>query len=394
MKLKFISILMILSLFVAPTAFARYDIPVEKQVFTANGPYTTVNGEEIPEVKFGYEIYGTFNADKSNVIWITHHYSGTSHAAGEYVGGSPRGYWDSIIGPGDPLDTNKYAIVAVDSIINMNPFDPMVTTTGPASINPATGEEYGMSFPIITIADMVHCQKLLAEELGVSKIQLTTGASMGGLQALEWAAQYPGLVERTMPVIAPAWSSDFLVGWLQAWGSPIRLDPNWNGGDYYDSQAPVEGLTEALRIVTLHARHFRSYDGMNRAWADPAKDPGKSWDNYYQVEKSLDAAAASRASVADANSFLYLAKACQLFAVGHQNTYQQGIKKVKCPVMLVHADENDLIYPGSDVQETAAQLRALGVDATDVELAGNYGHLNGVVSISHIAPQISAFLSK
>ena len=224
-----------------------YDGPVEKKTF-ALPFYTTVGGKTIKDVKVGWEAYGKLNEAKSNVVLIPHFFSGNSHAAGKYKPeDAAPGYWDSIIGAGKPIDTDRFYVVSVDSLANLNAKSPTTVTTGPASINPDTGKPYGMSFPVVAIRDFVNVQKALMDSLGVRKLYAVIGASMGALQALEWAAGYPEMVERVVPVIGAGEASASLIGWLNVWAAPIRLDPNWNGGDYYGKAEPVKGLSSPSR---------------------------------------------------------------------------------------------------------------------------------------------------
>jgi homoserine O-acetyltransferase/O-succinyltransferase len=145
------------------------------------------------------------------------------------------------------------------------------------------------------------------------------GASMGALQSYEWAAAYPGMVQRIVPVIGAPEIDAYSVGWLNIWAAPIMLDPQWNHGDYYGKDEPVEGLALALKTVTLHARHHGwAARTFGRKWAAPDKDPAKSWDSKFAIEDTLDKVALARARASDANSFLYLAKANQLFVTGHK----------------------------------------------------------------------------
>ena len=157
------------------------------------------------------------------------------------------GYWDAIIGPGKPLDTNKYFIISSDTLVNLNAKDPNTITTGPASINPDTGKPYGMRFPIVTIRDFVNVQKALLEHLGIRSLHAVAGASMGALQAFEWASAYPAWVKRVVAVIGGAEENAFLIGWLNLWAAPIRLDPDWNNGDYYGRAEPIRGQGRRMR---------------------------------------------------------------------------------------------------------------------------------------------------
>src|SRR6516165_5700330 len=185
----------------SPSAIAQ-DLIVEKKVFELPR-FTTAANATIKNVRIGWEAAGALNADKSNAVLITHFFSGTSHAFGKYAAGdSAAGYWDSIIGPGKPIDTNKYYVVSSDTLVNLNANAPNVVTTGPATIDPDTGKPYGMRFPVVGIKDFVRVQKALIDSLGVRKLKAVVGASMGGFQAYEWAASYPEMVERIVPVVA------------------------------------------------------------------------------------------------------------------------------------------------------------------------------------------------
>ncbi|MCF3974535.1 E22 family MetX-like putative esterase [Paracoccus salsus] len=373
---------------------AAYEPLVEKQEFTLTD-FTTRGGEVIPEMRLGYETYGTLNEAADNAILIPHYFSGTSHAAGKYApDDAAPGYWDAIIGSGKPIDTDKWFVVSVDSPVNLGAHDPNVITTGPATTNPATGEPWGMDFPILTIGDFVDTQKGLMEQLGIGRWHAVMGASMGGLQSYEWAARYPDLLGRVIPVIASGWADADLIAWLDIWAAPIRLDPNWNGGDYHGGAAPEAGLAQALKIVTLHAQSAEWANGVfGRSWAEEGKDPAASWQNEFAVVSALDAAGAARARISDANHFLYLAKANQLFVAGHpEDGLYQGLLDIDVPVMLIHTDE-DLVFPGNAVRETGAIIRSAGTSVEIVELEGTRGHLDGVLNIAQASDRIRAFLN-
>lgn len=370
------------------------DLIVEKQTFELPS-YTTVGGRTIEGVTVGWEAYGTLNEAKDNVILVTHYFSGTSHAAGKYAPEDKApGYWDAIIGPGKAIDTDKYYVISSDTLVNLGANDPTVVTTGPASIDPATGAPYGMSFPIVTIRDFVEVQKALLESLGIERLHAVMGASMGALQAYEWAAAYPDRVERVIPVIGAGWADGNLIAWLNVWAAPIKLDANWNGGDYYGGEPPLRGLAEALKIVTLHAQHWEWSNGVfGRAWAGEARDPAASFENLYKIEAVLDAAGAARAQISDANHFLYLVKANQLFYAGHGEGLYDGLLAIEAPVLIIHTDE-DLVFFPEAVRDTAAVIGSDGTPVQIVELQGTRGHLDGVLSISQAGPAIAAFLER
>ncbi|MCS6877319.1 MAG: homoserine O-acetyltransferase [Geminicoccaceae bacterium] len=366
---------------------------VEKRVFELPS-YTTVGGKTIAPVRVGWESYGRLNEAKDNAILITHFFSGTSHAAGKYSESDPApGYWNAIIGPGKAIDTDRWFVLSSDTLVNLNAYDPKVITTGPATINPATGKPWGTEFPIVTIRDFVNVQKALLESLGIRKLHAVVGASMGALQAFEWASAHPEMVGRVVPVIGAGWVDPFLVGWLDAWATPIRLDPNWNGGDYYGKTPPSAGLAAALKLVTLHARWIEWADkAFGRSWAEEGKDPAAALGHRFKIEAALEATGAARAKLADANHFLYLVKANQLFVAGGE-TVEKGLARIQAPVLLVAAKE-DLIFFPRRIEETA---RAIAADGTPVEIVwldGTDGHLDGITAIGQAAERIKAFLER
>ncbi|HEX6530738.1 MAG TPA: homoserine acetyltransferase, partial [Burkholderiales bacterium] len=212
-------------LFVASHASAQ--LLTEKKFFTLP-QYTTAGGKTIKQVRVGYETYGKLNAAGDNAVFVAHFFSGTSHAAGRYKADEKAaGYWDAIIGPGKAIDTDKYFVVSADTLVNLNVKSPGVGTVGPATVNPDTGKPYGSSFPVVSMKDSVRVHKALVDSLGVKKLQAVAGASGGSIQAMEWAAEYPQLVERVVHVIGPGLDiHPYVIGLLDLWAMPIRMDPN------------------------------------------------------------------------------------------------------------------------------------------------------------------------
>ena len=269
--------------------------------------------------------------------------------------------------------------------MNLNAKMPNVVTTGPASMNPDTGKPYGMSFPVVSIKDFVRVQKALIDSLGIKKLKAVMGASMGGLQAYEWAQSYPDTVERIIPVIACASAEPFLIAWLDTWAQPIRLDPKWNNGDYYDKEPPTEGLKAALKIVTLQANSWEwARKAFGTAPAEDGKDPAKAFSNQFKIESFLDQAATARAGVSDANHFLYLCKA---------KVASVDPTKIKVPTLVLYAP-NDLIFYEPIVEDTIQKIAGAGTSVESGTLPGPNGHLNGIAQIALGADKISAFLAK
>jgi homoserine O-acetyltransferase len=361
----------------------------EKKFFTLP-QYTTAGGKTIKNVRVGYETYGKLNAAGNNAIFVAHFFTGTSHAAGRYKADEKvAGYWDAIIGPGKAIDTDKYFVISADALANLNVKSPMVGTTGPATINPDTGKPYGSSFPVVSMKDSVRVHKALVDSLGVKKLVAVAGASGGSIQAMEWGAEYPELVERVIHVIGPGLDiHPYVIGLLDLWMMPIKLDPNWKGGDYYGGAEPNEGLAQALKTVTLTALHFGWAEKVHGyKWAAEGKNPADAMGNLFAIEDSLYKTGAARAGANDAAHFVWTAKANQLYNLEKEQA------RIKAKVLFLPA-KTDLIFPPELSRKWAERLRAQGNVVELYEIDGTSGHLDGLFSIAKVGDQIKAFLAK
>lgn len=366
---------------------------VEKQHFTTKN-FTTVSGTTLPQVDIGWESYGELNAAKDNVILITHYFSGTSHAAGKYsADDAAAGYWDALIGPGKAIDTNKYFVISSDTLVNANWHDENVITTGPASTNPKTGKPYGLDFPVVTITDFVNVQKRLLESLGITKLHAVMGASMGSFQALEWATRYPDKVERLIHVIGAAKMDAWTVAALEKWALPIRLDKNWQQGNYYDKERPLDGLAATMLNITQDAMHPIIY---NASFPDfNVLDEGALKDirTLPKLSQTLAQRAMARAKAQDANHVLYLVRASQLFTAGMEQDLSTALKKVSAKTLLLPAT-NDLLLRPENMRTVYESMKSLGKDVQLSEIEGGWGHLDGIFSILPKAQLISEFLEE
>ena len=386
--------LVLLSAYLPLQALA-YDEAVNKEVFEIP-LFNTVGGQVIRQVRVGYETYGHLNASGDNAVLICHVLTGTSHAAGKYRPTDPQaGYWDSIIGNGKPIDTSKYFVLSADTLVNLGVGDPNVITTGPSSVNPVTGRTYGMTFPIVTIQDFVRVQKALADKLGIKKFVLVMGASMGAMQTLEWATDYPEMVERIIPVTSTGFESNaYFIQTLHNWSYPIMMDPAWNHGDYYGKHAPIRGLSQALAEVTLNSR--------TPSWAQKlfanrialeGQYPLMQWQNKYAIEETFGQAAEARSKISDANHFLYLVRAQQLFKAGNYGDIQQAIERVQAKVLFISASSDLLFFPSYAVS-AVQQLKAADKEAKYIEIVGTGGNLDGITDIESVADEIRQFIKR
>lgn len=367
-----------------------YDGPVEKKTF-ALASLTTAGGKTIPNVRVGYETYGKLNAAGDNAIFVPHFFSATSHAAGKYQpGDAAPGYWDPIIGSGKPIDTDKYFVVSADALVNLNTKDPNVVTTGPSTIDPATGKPYGMSFPVVSYRDTVRVHKALLDSLGVKKLHAVAGASGGSIQAMEWAALYPDYVPRVVHVIGPGFDiTPYVIEMIDVWMTPIRMDAKWNGGDYYGRDEPLDGVANALKIITITTRaHGWANTTFGYKPADAAKDPGAAMGNAFAIEDALMKAGVARSKTADANSMLYTSKANQLYRLTDDE-----VKGMKAKILFVPA-RSDMIFPPELSEKAAARYRAQGGVAEVAVIEGEGGHLDGVLAVAKQGEAIRRFLAE
>ncbi len=218
---------------------------VETQYYTfAHPPNELIleSGEKLGPITLAYETYGELNKDKTNAILILHALSGDAHVAGYHKGDRKPGWWDNMVGPGKAFDTNKYFVICSNVIGGCK------GSTGPSSINPATGKPYGLDFPVITIKDMVNAQRYLIDYLGIEKLLCVAGGSIGGMQVLQWTVSYPERVRSAIPIATASKNKAMQIAFNEVGRQAIMSDPNWNRGDYYDKSPPVTGLAIARMV--------------------------------------------------------------------------------------------------------------------------------------------------
>jgi len=373
---------------IVTTNAQAFDGIVEKQVFNLPA-YTTVNGQVIKGVRIGYETYGRLNAARDNVILINHFITGTSHAAGRYAASDAApGYWDTIIGAGLPIDTERFFVIATDALANPNRASATVISTGPASIDAATGKPYGMRFPVLAARDTVEVQKALLDSLGIRTLYAVAGASAGAWMSVEWASAYPERVQRLLSVVGPGVDSPaYAVAKMSSWGAAVRLDPNWANGDYHGKAEPLAGMTQAMRQVTLDALSFAWADkAFGQKWADPGKNPGDATANQFAVDATLEKIGEARAKGMDANSWLYTLKALQLPSAKPD--------RIKAKSLFVGIS-SDQIFPPHLSKRAVETLKAQGTPAEYVELNSPNGHADALgATVGQAGPAIASFLAK
>lgn len=329
----------------------------QKRSFSA-GNITFKHNQKTLPVTVGYETYGKLSVNGDNAILICHYFTGTSHAAGKYAESDlASGWWDKLIGPGKPIDTDRYFVVCADCISNINFHNPNVITTGPGTINPATGKPYAMDFPIFTLDDVVHVHKKLVDSLGIRKLKFVAGPSMGGLQAFLWGKYFPDMVEQIVSVVATPMMRPSCMMVPNLLGiDAIMLDQKWQNGDYYNSEPPNKGLLLAFKVLLTATRtdHW-SHSNFGRKFLDPAfvtsDNPFISFNGRFLVEEEIEQSVKSRMQFFDANAYIFIAKANSLFDLCEPGeTLAQALAGIKMPVHMI-IDQSDLMFTSEQAEE-------------------------------------------
>ncbi len=346
------------------------------------------SGATLAPVEVAYETYGLLNDAKSNAILVLHAFSGDAHAAGiSHDGGKP-GWWDNMIGPGKAFDTNRYFVICSNVLGGCR------GTTGPGSINPATGCPYGMSFPVITVADMVRLQKMLIDWFGIRRLLAVTGGSMGGMQALEWAVAYPEQVVAAIPIATTARHTAQQIAFNEVGRQAIMADPDWNAGNYYGKQPPARGLAVARMVGHIT---YMSDDSMREKFGRRlrGKDAfGFDFEVDFEVESYLRYRGSQFVYRFDANSYLYITKAMDYFdlANGRGPSLPAAFERVRSRFLVI-SFSSDWLYPSYQSQEMVRALRSRNCDVAYVELQSNYGHDSFLVDVAEQSAIVAGFLS-
>ena len=361
---------------------------VEPKNFHIDEPIKLDSGEILEEVNVAYETYGELNKEKSNAILICHALTGDAHAAGWHEGDRKPGWWEIVIGPGKALDSEKYFIIC------SNVLGGCKGTTGPSSINPKTGKEYGLDFPVITIGDMVQVQKKLVDSFGITQLAAVIGGSMGGMQVLEWMVTYPEMMKKAIPIATTASSSPQQIAFNDVGRQAIFSDPNWNKGNYYETgKKPENGLSLARMIAHIT---YLSDESMDIKFGRGLQDKDEiSYDFSvdFQVESYLKHQGESFVKRFDANSYLFITKAVDLFDLSRNDSLIDGFKDIECKVKVISVD-SDWLYPTEQSTELVTALNANDIEVSFSEIKSNYGHDAFLLEKGQLNFILSKFLSE
>lgn len=327
------------------------------------------SGLKISPVRIAYETYGKLNRDKSNAILICHALSGDAHAAGRHRKNSRKhGWYDIAVGPGKTFDTRKYFVICSNIIGGCR------GSTGPASISPMTKKPYGLDFPVITVGDIVRAQKKLIDHLGVSRLFCVAGGSLGGMQVLEWAVDYPDSIHLAVVIAAAAKQYSMGIALHEVGRQAIINDPQWNNGNYYGVGQPKAGLALARKIGHIT---YLSHETFERKFGRQRKKtkPDGKFEPDFEVQAYLGHKGASFVRRFDANSYLYLTKAIDDFDLtdNGKKKLKDVFKNVNARFLLI-SFTSDWLYPPEHVEELYAALAEAGVSVVYRKLDLPYGH--------------------
>jgi len=347
---------------------------------TLDGPLELDGGGRLESVTVAYETYGELDAAGDNAILVEHALTASAHVAGRHrEDDRAPGWWDVMIGHGRALDTSKYFVLC------SNLLGSCYGTTGPSSTNPATGRPYGLDFPRVTIGDMVRAQRALVEKLGIRRLRSVVGSSMGGMQAIEWALRHPDMVDSLILVATAARATPQSIAIHKVGVEAILGDPHFRGGDYYGGEVPRRGLETARmlgHITYLSDAWLWEKFGRKRASTD---DGGLR--TLFEIERYLEHQGTKFADRFDANSYLYLLRAIDLYdAAEGCASLVESFRRMRCRNALVASFSSDWLYPAYQSRELTEALRANGIDVADHELASGYGHDSFLLEHRMLAP--------
>lgn len=365
--------------------------PVATQYYTFAEPPNEMlldSGEQLGPITLAFETYGELNAARDNAILACHALSGDAHAAGISAdeggisaadtgfGAEDRGpmdkkrigWWDNMVGPCKAFDTDRYFVICSNILGGCR------GSTGPSSINPATGRPYGLSFPVVTVGDMVRAQKELLDHLGIKTLLSVSGGSLGGMQALEWATTYPDMVRSCIPIATSARLSAQGIAFDEVGRQAIMADQNWHGGDYYGKDTPLPGLGVARMLGHIT---YLSDESMHHKFGRRLRNRekyGYDFSTDFEVESYLHHQGDAFIRRFDANSYLYITKAIDYFdpANGDGSLYKV-FRNVKARFLVI-SFSSDWLYPSYQSKEIVKALKANGIDVSYCEIPSSYGH--------------------
>jgi homoserine O-acetyltransferase len=366
-------------------------VETRRAVVFKDRPLVLASGAELSDVEVAYETYGELAADGGNAVFICHALSGDAHAAGLHEGDDPErpGWWDNIVGPGRPLDSDRYFIVCANVLGGCK------GTTGPSSINPATGRHWGLKFPQIQVPDMVNVHRALLAELGVKRLLAAVGGSLGGMQALQWSIDHPSELDGAVVIAASAGLSAQNIAFSAVAREAIMRDPDFAGGDYYENERqPDAGLALARMIGHIT---YLSEESMRQKFGRRIQDadaPRFGFDVDFEVESYLQHQGRSFIERFDANTYLYMGRAMDYFDPFEDPVRVQRQISAGETSFLVVSFDSDWRFSSEHSRPMVTEMRAAGAPVTFREIASPHGHDSFLFALPEYHRTIAGFLDR
>ncbi len=362
---------------------------VQTRSLTVPGPFVLESGYAFSRITIAYETYGTLNARCDNAILLCHALSGDAHAAGYLTPQDRRpGWWDEMVGPGKAFDTERYFVICSNVLGGCR------GTTGPTSIDPASGRRFGGDFPIVTVGDMVAVQAMLLDALGIAQLAAVAGGSMGGMQVLHWAVHYPERVQRAIVLASCARLTAQALAFNEVGRQAIVGDPRWQGG-YYDPDDPPTGGLAAARMIG-HLTYLSAV-GMEQRFGRRLQEGTRvsySFSADYQVESYLRHQGESFVRRFDANSYLYITRAMDYFDLDQGfASLADALSSTRAEFLIVSVN-TDWLYPTAQARELVDALAESGRQARFIELSSPHGHDAFLIEHATLTPHIVRFLAE
>jgi homoserine O-acetyltransferase len=361
---------------------------VEARDFVSAEPFTFESGHSIPGFTLRYETYGRLNAARDNAVFIAHALSGDHHAAGiNALTDRKSGWWNNLIGPGKALDTNRCFVIC------SNCLGGCVGSTGPSSLNPATGRPWGVAFPPLTVRDMVRADKRLLDHLGVTALQAVIGGSMGGMRVLQFGIEYPEFVRRLLPMATTARENAQGIAFNAVGREAIMQDPEWHRGEYAKGGGPRVGLAIArmmAHITYLSDASMEQKFGRKKRGSAADAEP---FDAQYEVERYLQHQGQAFINRFDANTYLYITKAIDDFDLaGSYGSLEQAFAPVRARTLSI-AFTSDWLFPPEQNRDIVLALLRAGKSATYAELTTDLGHDSFLLDSPQLYDLVRDFLA-
>ncbi|MBR1908359.1 homoserine O-acetyltransferase [bacterium] len=358
----------------------------ETKILHIDEPLELDCGKVLKEYNIAYETYGELNTNKDNCILLLHALTGNAHAAGYHTGDKKPGWWNEMVGSGKAFDTDKYFVICSNILGGCS------GTTGPNSIDPATGKPYGLTFPVITIEDSVRVQKKLIDYFGIKSL-IAAGGSMGGMQAIEWSISYPDYVKSTIIIASTSKLSAQAIAFNAVGRNAILSDENFNNGNYYNnSNFPEKGLSIARMIGHIT---YLSEDSMHSKFARNLQDKDKfdfDFNVEFQVESYLQHQGQIFVDRFDANSYLYITKACDYYDASLKyGSLEKAFERTNSKFLII-SFSSDWLFPSNQAKEIVNALIKQGKDVSYLEIQSSAGHDAFLLEFEKQTKVIKSFL--